>query len=78
MRNVPASTQRMFTNISPTWDDTLHYPSSNDQFSTIFMTPSLITHKPNLYHLKAGCLECVMGGGVSFFVPPQNFGEIGL
>ena len=36
-----------------------------------------ITHKPNLYHLKAGCLECVMGGG-QFFRTPQNFGEIGL
>ena len=35
-----------------------------------------ITHKPNLYHLKAGCLECVMGG--PFFRTPQNFGEIGL
>ena len=29
-----------------------------------------ITHKQNLYHLKAGCLECVMGGSV-FFVPPK-------
>ena len=36
----------------------------------------LITHKQNLYHLKAGCLECVMG--CSFFRTPQNFGEIGL
>ena len=35
-----------------------------------------ITHKSNLYHLKAGCLECVMGG--QFFRTPQNFGEIGL
>ena len=29
-----------------------------------------ITHKSNLYHLKAGCLECVMGGSV-FSYPPK-------
>ena len=33
------------------------------------VTPPIIfiTHKPNLYHLKAGCLECVMG--IRFSVP---------
>ena len=43
------------------------------------VTPPTVftTHKPNLYHLKAGCLECVMGGG-PFFRTPQNFGKIGL
>ena len=40
------------------------------------LTPTVfITHKPNLYHLKAGCLECVMEGG-SVFSYPQKFRQI--
>ena len=35
------------------------------------VTPPTVftTHKPNLYHLKAGCLECVMGGSVFSYRP---------
>ena len=47
-------------------------------FGTLFshfvgVTPPtfFITHKQNLYHLKAGCLECVMG--VRCSVPPPKF-----
>ena len=28
-----------------------------------------ITHKPNLYHLKARCLKCVMTGSVFSYLP---------
>ena len=41
-------------------------------FHFVRVTPPtvFITHKPNLYHLKAGCLECVMLGSV-FSYPPK-------
>ena len=34
-----------------------------------FSPTGFITHKQNLYHLKAGCLECVMGGSIFLFPP---------
>ena len=39
------------------------------------VTPStvFITHKQNLYHLKAGCLVCVMGWRGPFFGAPPKF-----
>ena len=42
MLNVPVSTQRVFTNMPSTCDDTLQCPSFNDHVSTIIMTPSLV------------------------------------
>ena len=40
-------------------------------FHFVRVTPTVfITHKLNLYHLKAGCVECVMWG-VRFSVPPK-------
>ena len=53
----------------------------SSHFVRVIDIPSIvyITHKWNLYHLKPGCLACIIRGSVFPYrgPPPPNFGVIG-